>query len=150
MTPGAAPRALVLYAEDDENDAFLIRHCWKSAAIPHTLKIVSDGQHAIDYLAGADGFADRTQHPLPTLVILDLNMPRRTGMQVLEWVRQQPQFAELPVAILSSSNQTKDIDSARSLGANDYFVKPGNVTQLQALVGELRERWLKNPGAPHG
>jgi CheY-like chemotaxis protein len=63
-------------------------------------------------------------------------------MEVLDWVRRQPALARLPAAILSSSNQQKDIDTARSLGADDYFVKPGNVVQLAELVQTFRDRWL--------
>lgn len=142
MTAPAASRRVVLYAEDDDNDAFLIQHCWETAAIPHALEIVPDGQRAIDYLSGHGDFADRAKHPLPSLVLLDLNLPRLSGLQVLAWIRQQPQFAALPVAILSSSNQEKDIDGARALGADDYFVKPSNVTELARLVARFRERWL--------
>ena len=133
----------VLYTEDDENDAFLVRHCWRRAALAHPLTIFSDGQQPIDYLAGHGEFADRAAHPWPALLLLDLNLPRKSGHEVLAWVRAQPQFAPLPIAILSSSNQKKDLDRARALGATDYFVKPSNVTQLAALIAQIDRRWLQ-------
>jgi CheY-like chemotaxis protein len=142
VTPPAPTPPAVLYAEDDENDAFLIRHAWRKAGIAALLHIVGDGQRAVDYLAGTGEYADRARFPLPTAVLLDLNMPRRSGLEVLRWIRAQPQFAALPISILSSSNQPKDLENATALGANAYFVKPANVTQLVGVVEKVRERWL--------
>lgn len=145
MSAAAAPPSVVLYAEDDENDAFLIRHCWKRAGLPERLEIVPDGQRAIEYLSGTGAFADPARFPRPRLLLLDLNMPRVSGLEVLRWVAAQPQLADLPVVILSSSNQKKDIDHAQTLGAAHYFVKPSNVTQLAELVRVFRDRWLAGP-----
>lgn len=124
----------VLYTEDDENDAFLMRHAFQRAGIEHPLVVVTDGQQAINYLGG--------EHPLPCLLVLDLNLPVRSGFEVLTWVRQQPRFSNLLVVILSSSNHTKDIDRAYSLGANSYFVKPSNVEKRMELVRTLQQKWL--------
>jgi CheY-like chemotaxis protein len=143
MNETPATPELVLYAEDDENDAFLIRHCWKRAGIAPRLEIVPDGQRAIEYLRGTGEFADRARHPAPRLLLLDLNLPRVGGMEVLRWVRAQPDYARLPTVILSSSNQKKDIDNAQALGADRYFVKPSNVTDLALLVETLRDTWLR-------
>ncbi|HZZ56715.1 MAG TPA: response regulator [Opitutaceae bacterium] len=124
---------VVLYAEDDENDAFLIRHCWRKLGIDQALEIVPDGERAIEYLS---------RQERPKLVLLDLNMPRVGGMEVLRWVRGEPHLAGLPVAILSSSNQKKDLEGAQILGADAYFVKPASVLQLTELVAGMRQRWL--------
>jgi CheY-like chemotaxis protein len=124
---------VVLYAEDDENDVFLIRHCWRKLKVADTLEIVSDGAHAIEYL---------TAQAKPSLVLLDLNMPRVGGMEVLRWMRGESHLRDVPVAILSSSNQKKDLDGAQALGADAYFVKPSNVNQLAELIAGLRGRWL--------
>ena len=143
MNEPSSQAGLVLYAEDDENDAFLIRHCWQRAGLTHRLEIVPDGQRAIEYLGGTGEFADRSRHPEPCLLLLDLNLPRVGGMDVLRWVRAQPRYARLPTVILSSSNQKKDIDNAQALGADRYFVKPSNVTDLARLVETLRDTWLR-------
>lgn len=142
--PQAAPDSLppVLYTEDDENDAFLMRHAFQRAGIQHPLVVVTDGQQAINYLAGEPPYAPRSDHPLPCLLVLDLNLPVRSGFEVLTWVRQQPGFSNLLVVILSSSNHTKDIDRAYSLGANSYFVKPSNVEKRMELVRTLQQKWL--------
>ncbi len=139
MSASPEPLPPVIYTEDDENDAFLIRHCWKRSGIAHPLVVLTDGQQPIDYLSGND----TATSPLPALLLLDLNLPRKSGLDVLAWVRAQSQFAELPVAILSSSNQKKDMDRAHALGATEYFVKPSNVVQLATLVETVRDRWLK-------
>jgi CheY-like chemotaxis protein len=138
----AAPLAPVLYTEDDENDAFLMQHAFRRAGITHPLVVLTDGQQAIDYLAGEPPFTPRTEHPLPSLLVLDLNLPLRSGFDVLAWVRQQAHFASLLVVVLSSSNHTKDIDRAYALGANSYFVKPSNVDKRMELVRTLQEKWL--------
>ena len=81
---------VVLYAEDDENDAFLLANAFKRVGIPHRLVVVDDGRAAIDYLAGEGEYADRAQHPLPRLVLLDLKMPAVTGLEVLQWIKGPP------------------------------------------------------------
>lgn len=132
----------LLLAEDDENDVFLLRRALSEANIDNPLFVARDGQEAIDYLAGAGKFADREQHPLPCLFILDLKMPRKTGMEVLQWLRQQPALHALPVLILSSSAQRHDIDRAYALGANAFVVKPGGVQERAALAKVIKEFWL--------
>ena len=146
----------VLYVEDDENDAFLMRRAFSKAAVVNPLQIVTDGAEAIRYLAGEDRFADRTHFPLPCMLLLDLNLPRRSGLEVLKWMREQPQYRTLPVVILTSSNQDRDIGSAYTLGANGYLVKPPSSEKLLQMVETLRdaclvpnidgERWLDFKG----
>jgi CheY-like chemotaxis protein len=143
INPGNSTRRhVVLYAENDENDAFIMALCWKRVPVPHPLHVVDDGQHAIDYLCGVNGYADREKFPLPTLLLLDLSMPRRNGFDVLEWVRAQPQFEKMPVLIVSSSNQEKDMAAADELGANGYFVKPAGVASFVELIRSWQNRWL--------
>lgn len=140
-----APRA-IFYTEDDENDVFLMRHALKRAGITNPLLVATDGQQAIDMLAATPspgGAAIQTG-----LVLLDLNLPVRSGFEVLQWIRTQPRFAQLVVAVLSSSNQQKDIDAAHALGANAYFVKPSNVQERLDLVRTLHDRWLTSSTAP--
>ena len=90
-------QAYILYAEDDSNDAIFMQFAFDEAKVRALLRIVHDGQEAIDYLAGTGEFADRGRHPLPTLMLLDLKMPRKGGLEVLQWMRQQPAFQCLPV-----------------------------------------------------
>jgi len=136
------PAGVILYAEDEDNDVFFLEHAFKVAGSSYTLSVVTDGQQAIDYLAGEGPFADRKRHPLPVLVLLDIMMPRKTGLEVLEWIRQQPQFKLLPVLMLTSSSRPEDKDKARELGADDYHLKPSDPLKLVAVVKGLHTSWL--------
>lgn len=133
---------VVLYAEDDENDAFLLADAFKRVGIPDRLVVVDDGRAAIEYLAGEGLFADRTQHPLPRLVLLDLKMPAVTGLEVLQWIKGPPVRATVPTVVLSSSGLTQDRIAAGALGASGYHVKSARLDEMVALVHELRRMWL--------
>ena len=137
--------ACILYAEDEENDVFFLDLAFQDLGSPHTLKSVPDGAQAIDYLAGTGIFADRASYPLPAFVILDLNMPKKTGLEVLEWIRLQPQFKSLPVVMLTSSLRQEDMDRARELGVDDYLLKVSHPWQLSEMVKALLDRWLTHP-----
>jgi CheY-like chemotaxis protein len=136
---------LILYAEDEEDDIFFLERAFKRAGSFHTLICVADGEQAIHYLAGHGLFADRTNHPLPALVLLDINMPKITGLEVVEWIRQQPHFNSLPVLIFTSSSRPEDKARASELGADDYLSKPADPLKLVDLVTSLEERWLSRP-----
>jgi CheY-like chemotaxis protein len=141
----------ILYVEDEEADVVLLRHVFQKAGILNPLQAVKDGKLAKDYLAGEPPFDDRGQHPLPGLVLLDLNLPYWSGFEVLEWIRQQPQLRRLPVLIFSSSNRADDIARAYEAGANGYVVKPNALADLRNLVLALRDFWLLHnqfPDAP--
>jgi len=133
----------ILYAEDDEHDVFFLRHAFQEAGITNPLHIASNGQEAIDYLSGAGDFADRSRYPLPRLILLDLKMPRITGMEVLAWIRQASKLPPLPVIVLSSSAQPRDIERAFALGANAFVVKPGSVEDRLCLARGIKEFWLR-------
>jgi CheY-like chemotaxis protein len=136
----------VLYAEDDENDVFLMERAFEKISVPIPLRSVSDGKLAIAYMAGSEPYSDRQKHPLPTLVLLDLSMPGRHGHQVLQWIRSQPAYARLPVIVLTSSNQESDIYRAYLLGANGYLIKPGDPDDLLRIVSSIKQDWLgENP-----
>ena len=129
----------VLYAEDEDNDAYLMQRAFAKAGVSNPLQVVVDGDEAIQYLSGTGEFSDRTRYPLPCLLLLDLNLPRQSGLEVLEWVRSQPSLQSMPVVILTSSSQDRDIGSAYSLGANGYLVKPPSSEKLIELVTGLRD-----------
>src|SRR5215469_12804425 len=93
----------VLLAEDEPNDIFLLQHAFQQAQLLNPLHSVTDGQEAIDFLSGSGEFSDRAQFPIPGLVILDVKMPRKSGLEVLAWLRRQKGICCLPTLILSSS-----------------------------------------------
>ena len=139
----------ILVAEDDLTDAYFFERAFKRAGIPVVLHFVRDGQEVLDYLQGVGQFADRTAHPVPQLVLLDLKMPRLDGFEVLEWVRKQPGFNGLQMVIFSSSDEPRNINRAYDLGANWYLVKPHSMEELNALVGRFKKFWLEGD-SDHG
>lgn len=133
---------IVLIVDDSENDALLMRNVFERAGFVQPLRFARDGDEAIAYLRGDDAYGNRQQFPLPTVVLLDLNMPRKNGFEVLAWIREQPALKRLRVYIMSASNRVEDIQRVYDLGANSYLVKPGTLDGLMHLAKTLIA-WLK-------
>lgn len=132
----------ILLAEDEQNDVFLIKRAFQKAQLVNPIRVVSDGQEAIQYLRGDGDYADRERFPLPTLVLLDLKMPRMGGFDVISWVRQQPGLKRLPLVVLTSSRDGPDINRAYELGANTYLVKPVEFDGLVEMMKNLSLYWF--------
>ena len=132
----------ILLVEDEADDAQLLIRAFRKAGIGNPIRHVEDGEMAIAYLAGQEPFADRDQSPYPTVILLDLKLPRRSGFEVLEWLRAQPGLRRLPVVVLTSSGQTEDVNRAYDLGANSYLVKPATAAALQEMVRSLNAYWM--------
>ena len=133
---------VILLAEDDPNDVLLIQRAFQRNHVANPVQVVRDGEEALAYLSGQAPFADRERHPLPVLMLMDLKMPRKSGLEVLAWVRHQPGLKRLPIVVLTSSNQGPDINRAYELGANSYLVKPAGFDSLLELVKNLDMYWL--------
>src|SRR3954469_10813982 len=114
----------ILHVEDDPNDVLLFQRALTKSASHTILQAVTDGDQAVRYLAGLDQFQDREKFPLPHLVLLDLKMPRKSGMEVLAWIRSQPVLRRTIVIVFTSSKHDEDINRAYDLGVNSYLVKP--------------------------
>jgi len=138
----------ILYVEDEEHDVFLMRHAWKSAGVLNPVKVVTDGEQAVQYLSGEGKYANRDEYPLPCLILLDLKLPKMGGLDVLKWIRTQPAIHLLPVIILSSSNRTEDLRTAYARGANSYLVKPPNTDGLVEMVASVKDYWLNRNQLP--
>src|SRR6185369_9856865 len=110
--------------EDDADHAELLQWTFRKLALPAPNRILKDGEEAIAYLAGRGIYRDREAHPLPTLLLLDLHLPRKSGWEVLKWIRTRPALSKLVVFILSPSPLREDFDRAIALGADPYFIKP--------------------------
>jgi CheY-like chemotaxis protein len=132
----------VLIAEDDPNDVFLLKRAFEKAGVNNPVIVARNGQEAIDYLNGSGKFTDRAAHPLPGLMFLDLKMPLVDGFDVLAWLNTRTMNRKLPVIVLTSSNQERDIKQAQQMGADDYRVKPQQFEELLRIVKEIHERWL--------
>lgn len=137
----------ILLVEDDENDIFFFDYALKELCLPNRLMVVRNGRDAIRYLAGEGIYADREQYPKVGLVLLDLNMPLLTGMEVLGWLQHQPFARELVVVVLTASADPSDIEKAAALGAAEYRIKPTNGLDLIPMLRDLAARWLTAPPA---
>lgn len=133
---------VILLAEDDANDVFFLRRAFQKAEIGCKIVDLPNGQLVLDYLNGVSPFNNRSQYPLPQLLLLDLKMPLMSGFEVLEWLQRHPEIGELPALVLSSSAHQEDVAKARALGARDYHVKPSDQHQLIQLARELQSKWL--------
>ncbi len=134
--------SVILLVEDDEADILLLRRAFRNAHIANPLIEVRDGQAAIQYLSGEGDYADRTRYPIPFLILLDLRLPKLSGFEVIAWMRDQPQLANLIVVVLTASDHVPDVTKARDLGANSYLVKPGNFEELVQMVKRIKGHWL--------
>lgn len=133
---------VILHVEDDPNDVLLFQRAFKKANLSVNIQSVSDGDKAVAYLSGANGFDDREKFPLPALILLDLKMPRKSGLEVLAWIRGQDKLRRLLVVIFTSSKHDEDINRAYDLGANSYLVKPVGFDMLVDVAKLLHQYWL--------
>jgi CheY-like chemotaxis protein len=135
----ATPRsALILIVEDDPNDVLFLRRAFKAADVRQAVRVARDGQEAVDYLSGAGPFRDRDTYPLPCLVVLDLKLPKKNGLEVLQWLRHHEEFKDLPVVMVTSSEEHGDRESAGRHGVEAYRVKPVSLNALVGLAHEIR------------
>ena len=126
---------IILLVEDDHNDALLAQRALKDAGAAHRVIHLCDGEEAIKYLNGDPPFQDRQTHPSPSLVLLDLKMPKLTGFDVLAWLQDRPQLAaNIPVVVLTGSIHGDDMKRAKRLGAVGYEVKPVAFTELVEIA----------------
>jgi len=132
----------ILIVEDNATDVMLIRRAFTRLKIANPVQILGDGDRAVEYLAGNSAYADRARFPLPALVLLDLKLPRRSGLEVLEWLRRQDGLRRLPVVMLTSSRQSHDVNRAYDLGANSYLVKPVEFEGLEVMLGTINTYWI--------
>jgi CheY-like chemotaxis protein len=133
----------ILLVEDNADDVFFMQRALKSAGVENPVQVAADGQEALDYLAGEGQFANRDKFELPCVILLDLKLPRKTGHEVLRWLREQPRFGSIVVIALTTSREPKDIQDAYRLGANAYLVKPTSPTQLTEMMTAFRQFWLQ-------
>jgi len=133
---------IVLHVDDDPNDTALLEAARRKTSVNFRLENVSDGDQAIAYLTGSGKYANRANHPWPSLILLDLKMPRATGFEILKWIRTHPPCKNLPVLVLSGSELQEDIRQAYLMGANSYLVKPLGFEALVKLVQNFAAKWL--------
>lgn len=140
----APNKPVVLLVEDDIFDVQLIQSALGRTPGEINLIHVADGDQAIDYLTGATPFDDREKYPVPITMILDIKLPKRSGLEVLAWLRNQSgPIKRLPTLMLTSSKHQVDVNKAFEEGANAYLAKPESIRELSTLLGEFKNFWLK-------
>jgi CheY-like chemotaxis protein len=135
--------AVVLHIDDDANDIELLRAAARRASFPLKLEHAEDGEQAMHYLTSADHGGDTKHQRLPTLILVDLKLPRITGLEIVEWVRSHPQTRHIPIVVLSGSELSSDMQRAYDAGANSYMVKPLEFDGLVRLVNQVVGRWCR-------
>ncbi len=133
----------ILVIEDNEDHALLVRIAARRALPGLDVRVAGDGEEGIAYLAGLPPFHSRDAHPFPDLVLLDLVMPRVDGFHVLEWARDEGVLEQVPVVVFTSSVNPGDEERALALGAREFVTKPSDLDELERVVRELVDRWVR-------
>jgi CheY-like chemotaxis protein len=128
----------ILIAEDNEDDVLLIREAFEEVNMVNRIAVVRDGEEALAYLRGEGPFRDS---PLPGMVLLDINMPKKTGLEVLTDIKAEPRFRALPIVMLTVSEREEDIIRSFEQGACSYIRKPVTFTRFITVVKEFEMYW---------
>lgn len=136
--PNQSQTETLLLVEDNPDDIFLMRRALKKSGLEMPVQIVTDGKQALDYLSGSGQYGNREQFPRPAWVFLDLKLPYFNGFEVLEWIRSDATNRNLDVVILTSSPEERDKETAASLGAKAYVVKPPTPASLLAVFNPFQ------------
>jgi two-component system, response regulator len=126
---------LVLMADDDEDDCTLAKDAFRESGARGEIESVEDGIKLMDYLSRSD--------PLPRLILLDLNMPRKDGRQTLKEIKADPKLQAIPIVILTTSREKEDMADTRAMGAEAFITKPGAFGQWVGIMKGLADRWFE-------
>jgi two-component system, chemotaxis family, response regulator Rcp1 len=140
------PEAEVLLVDDNPADLDLTREMLSRSKRPFHVSSVEDGEQAMSFLRGQGKY---NEAPRPDIIVLDLNLPRKDGREVLSEIRADPKLARIPVVVFTTSQASSDINRSYELGANCYLRKPGNLADFRAVVQSMVDFWLSFASLPH-
>jgi CheY-like chemotaxis protein len=140
----------ILLVEDDPTDVFLLQRTFADVGITQELRVMKDGVEAVDFLVQAEADCRLASKPLPCLMVLDLKLPLKSGLEVLSWMRGQNTIKRIPVIVFTSSLDRGDINGAYDRGACGYFLKTGSLVKMRELVTIWRDCWLIHGQLPLG
>ena len=141
-------RTVLLMADDDPADCLLTEKALRRAEVTCPLYVVHDGAELLDYLKRRGDYADPEAAPRPSLILLDLNMPKINGTEVLEQLRDEPELRRIPVVVLTTSDEERDIAASYALGANAYMVKPSAFDEMVSVAEIVKAHWLETVRLP--
>lgn len=136
------PTHAILLVEDNPADVKITQRAIKETSLPIDLIVVRDGQEAVDYLLRQGKYADQPLHRLPDLILLDLNLPRLTGHEVLQRIRNTPALRAVPVVVLTTSKRLEDVQEMYAAGANTYIEKPQDFNRFVQVLQTIQRYWL--------
>jgi len=139
---------VVLMADDDEDDLLLVRNAFSLAGIPIELRSVPDGEELVEYLLRRNKYKDTDLFPEPSLVLLDLNMPKKDGREVLAEIKAHPVLRQIPVVVLTTSREQVDIQKCYEMGASSYVTKPNGFNALVDVLKTVGKYWLETVELP--
>jgi two-component system response regulator len=140
--------ATILLVEDNGDDEILTLRALRANDIENKVFVVRDGEEALEFLFCTNTYAERDPHDLPQLILLDVKLPKMDGPEVLRRLRADPRTRLIPVVMLTSSKEERDLIESYKSGANSYMCKPVNYTQFAEFVGHLGSYWLGLNEAP--
>jgi len=135
--------AVVLLVEDDPEDQWAAKAAFSKLSLKHTLRVVDNGQSAVDYLFRREEYADPASSPRPDLILLDLNLPGKNGLEVLRQVKSDADLRRIPIVVLTTSSQEEDVVATYDSGVNSFLTKPVDFEQLLEVIGGLGRYWLE-------
>jgi CheY-like chemotaxis protein len=133
----------ILQLEDNDDDAFIVERAFKSAGASAQLHRCKDGKAAMDYFEGVGRYQDRELYPLPHLLLLDLKLPLRSGLDVIRWLRRQPEFKSQIIIVLTASAESRNVEEALGLNVNAYMVKPSSLAKMIEVARAIQVCWLE-------
>jgi CheY-like chemotaxis protein len=141
---------VILIADDDEDDCFLIKEAAEEARLACSFRFVSDGEELMDYLEGREGEKNSGKHRLPDLMLIDLHMPRKGGQEAIREIQADPVLRVIPKVVMSTSQATEDVQKLYEMGVNSYIVKPATFDSLVSLLKTLASYWFDTVRLPSG
>jgi CheY-like chemotaxis protein len=144
------PTTTILLVEDESSDIELLKIAFERTGLSNPIQTVNNGEEAVDYLTGKGPFSHRSTSPVPKAIITDLKMPQMDGIELLRWIKANPNYRVIPTIVLTSSTTRGDVNAAYDCGASAYFVKPVTFPELTSLVRIIAEYWqlALTPDAP--
>jgi len=135
--------ANIVMADDDLDDCLLVEDALKETGVPVLFRSVENGEYLLAYLNHEGNYADTATSPRPDLILLDLNMPRKNGWEILKELKKSSSHKDIPVVVLTTSKEEKDIARCYELGANSFLTKSADFTEMVNNLRTLTQYWFR-------